>query len=69
MTDTTKIQGPIEIKDNSKERVAFDLLALIQHEDTARQDELLELYARCLTTVQVPHLGLEVIKKRVKGGS
>jgi hypothetical protein len=66
---TTKVQGPIEIKDNSKERVALDLLMFIQHEDTARQDELLELYARCLTTAQTPYLGLEAIKKRAKGQS
>lgn len=29
MTETTSISNPIEIKDNSKERVAFDLMEKI----------------------------------------
>lgn len=67
MADTTKIQGPVEIKDNSAERVAYDLFMYIVGDNPQRQEEQLELYAKCLLTVKNPSLGLETIKKRVKG--
>lgn len=67
MADTTKIQGPIEIKDNSAERVAYELFMYISTDSPQKQEEQLELYAKCLLTVKHPNLGLETIKKRVKG--
>jgi hypothetical protein len=67
LVDTTRISGPIEIKDNSKERVAFDLFKAIGHLDAAKQDQLLELYARCLITTKNPELGVAEVKQRAKG--
>jgi len=64
---TTKIQGPVELKDNSAERVAFDLFMFIQADKPEQQDKYLELYARCLITTKNPHLGLETVKKRAQG--
>jgi hypothetical protein len=64
MADSMNIQGPIEVKDNSAERVAFDLMLVIDnHENPAGLDECqakknsdrlyyLNLYAECLTTVK-----------------
>jgi hypothetical protein len=64
-----QITSPVEIKDNSKERVAFDLWQVLRLEDQATQDKLLELFARCVLTTGNPSWGLENIKKAVKGGS
>ncbi len=68
MVEKTSITGPIEIKDNSPERVAFDLFNALRGLEAPRQDELLEFYARCLLTVGSPTLGVEAIKKAVKSG-
>lgn len=62
MSDNVKLSGPIEIKDNSKQRVAFDLMLKIGHVEspglsqkttTIKQDRhyWLNLYSECLTTV------------------
>ncbi|MGO4389439.1 hypothetical protein AB4Y85_18070 [Microvirga sp. 2YAF29] len=68
MAESTNISGPIEIKDSSAERVAFELMKFIRNAGVDRQDEILELYARCLITSKNPYLGLEKIKKSAKGG-
>lgn len=64
MADSMKIQGPVEVKDNSAERVAFDLMCVIDdHENPAglydcpakkRSNRLyyLGLYVECLSAVR-----------------
>lgn len=66
MSNDLKVNGPIEIKDNSAERVAFDLMSLISdHENPQGLDDshcrakkassrlyYLNLYAECLTVVK-----------------
>lgn len=64
MSNDLKVSGPIEIKDNSAERVAFDLMCVIDdHENPAGCDDCqakknsnrlyyLNLYADCLTAVK-----------------
>ena len=64
MADSMSIQGPIEVKDNSAERVAFDLMSVIAHkENPVRGDQCqamkdsnrlyyLNLYKECLNVVQ-----------------
>lgn len=48
------VSGPVEIKDNSKERVAYDLMKMIWHDDSrAEQNQTdrkywLTLYSQCL---------------------
>ena len=69
MADSMKIQGPVEVKDNSAERVAFDLMSVIANRENpamgnecqARKNSsrlyYLNLYAECINTVkyqQVP---------------
>lgn len=69
MADSMNIQGPVEVKDNSAERVAFDLMSVIAgKENPARGDQCramkdsnrlyyLKLYTECLNAVkyhQVP---------------
>ncbi|MCU4397796.1 hypothetical protein [Acinetobacter junii] len=61
MVDKTEISNPIEIKDCSIERVAFDLMLLISNEETyygkAKSKEAnpreyyLKLYNQCHKTV------------------
>jgi len=59
MSDQTRITNPVEIKDNSCERVAFELMELIANEeydrgtirDTAPREYFLKLYAQCVGTV------------------
>lgn len=61
MVDKTEISKPIEIKDNSIERVAYDLMVLISNEETfygksKSKDEnpreyYLKLYNQCHKTV------------------
>jgi|TARA_R110000850_G_scaffold212671_4_gene338464 hypothetical protein len=64
VSNDLKIKGPVEIKDNSAERVAFDLMSLIdESENPAGLDECrakkssnrlyyLNLYAECIDTVK-----------------
>ena len=63
MADSMSIQGPIEVKDNSAERVAFDLMTVIANNENSRTDTCaakkaskrlyyLNLYAECLTVVK-----------------
>ncbi|WP_218689082.1 hypothetical protein [Psychrobacter sp. BF1] len=64
MADSMNIQGPIEIKDNSAERVAYDLMLVIAHNENGRSGTAcvakeasnrlyyLTLYAECLTAVK-----------------
>lgn len=64
MADSMKIQGPVEVKDNSAERVAFDLMCVIDnHENPAGLDDCpakkrsnrlyyLGLYVECLSAVR-----------------
>ncbi len=56
MSENISINNPVEIKDNSKERVAFDLAmriasveGLVDDEKEYRK-ELLRLYGQCLAT-------------------
>lgn len=54
MSDDINVRGPVEIKDSSKERVAYDLMVWISHtglEPFSSTDDVLNLYARCLNTV------------------
>ena len=54
MSENTKITNPIEIKDNSKERVAYDLMVYISYDEKKQGDKnkdrkyWLTLYAQCL---------------------
>ena len=64
MADSMRIQGPVEVIDNSAERVAFDLMCVIDdHENPAGCDDCqakknsnrlyyLNLYADCLSAVR-----------------
>ncbi|WP_352338225.1 hypothetical protein [Psychrobacter sp. 16-MNA-CIBAN-0192] len=62
MSNDLKVKGPIEIKDNSAERVAFDLMARIStaenysetHPKLAenKRHYYLELYSQCLDAVK-----------------
>ena len=69
MSDDLKVSGPIEIKDNSAEHVAFELMKLISDEENPSQGDdcaqkkasnrlyYLKLYSECISTVrysQVP---------------
>ena len=63
MADSMRIQGPVEVIDNSAERVAFDLMCVIDnHENPAGLDDCpakkrsnrlyyLGLYVDCLSAV------------------
>ncbi len=63
MADSMKVQGPVEIKDKSAERVAFDLMMIINGNEnpsmsqpcTAKQASkrlyFLNLYSECLNVV------------------
>ncbi len=54
MSENVSIDSPVEIKDNSKERVAFDLAMRIAFVEELSFDkkkyrkELLKLYGQCL---------------------
>ncbi len=55
MPENVSINSPIEIKDNSIERVAFDLTMHISsiertYDDKEYRKELLRLYDQCLKT-------------------
>lgn len=64
MADSMRIQGPVEVIDNSAERVAFDLMCVIDnHENPAGLDDCpakkrsnrlyyLGLYVECLSAVR-----------------
>ena len=59
MSNDLKVSGPIEIKDNSAERVAYDLMGRIAYAEDGNQkqesnprDYYLELYYQCLKTVK-----------------
>ena len=59
-----KIQGPVEVKDNSAERVAYDLMMVIANNENPTMGEncgakkasrrlyYLNLYAECINTVK-----------------
>lgn len=51
MSDSTTISGPIQIKDNSKERVALDLMYDIRSKNVEpykTEQEIITLYCKCL---------------------
>lgn len=64
MADSMKVQGPIEIKDNGAERVAYDLMMVIAHNENPAYDDqcaakkaskrlyYLNLYKECLNVVK-----------------
>lgn len=63
MSDNIKIEGPVDIKDNSSERVAYDLMKEIANNEGgygASDDRLnsnprhyyLNLYSQCLKVVR-----------------
>lgn len=64
MAESLKVQGPIEIKDNSAERVAYDLMTVIAHNENPTYDNhcaakrasnrlyYLNLYKECLDVVK-----------------
>ncbi|MGJ7486904.1 hypothetical protein ACSFA2_16710 [Variovorax sp. LT2P21] len=52
MTDTMRLSGPVEVKADAHERVAFDLLTLIdRHEQDDKHEKtreyFLKLYEQC----------------------
>lgn len=65
MVDNVSVSGPIEIKDNSLERVAFDLMSRIAHNESGHATDpnkevrsaqknrkyWLNLYSECLHVV------------------
>ncbi len=61
------VSGPVQLSANSPERVALELYESIRQEDPQKQDEALELYARCLLTVRAPSLGVKDIRSAAKG--
>lgn len=67
MADNVNVTGPVEIKDRSRERVAFDLMQYIRYAGVDKADEILDLYARCIMTGDYPHFGIEKIKAKAKG--
>lgn len=64
MAESMKVQGPVEIKDNSAERVAYDLMMVINANENpsmgqpcpakqaSRRLYYLNLYAECLNVVK-----------------
>ncbi len=56
MSENVSIDSPVEIKDNSKERVAFDLamdiasVEVLVADEKEYRKELLKLYDQCLKT-------------------
>lgn len=64
MAESMKVQGPVEIKDNSAERVAFDLMMIINANENpsmgqpcaakqaSRRLYYLNLYKECLNVVK-----------------
>lgn len=64
MSNDLKVSGPIEVKDNSAERVAFDLMAVIANRENPVRGEqcramkesnrlyYLNLYKECLNVVK-----------------
>lgn len=57
MTDSVRIQGPVEIKGDSRERVAFDLMEKINkyNADTniaKNEAYFFNLYRQCLRVVE-----------------
>jgi hypothetical protein len=69
MAENTQIVGAVSVANDSRQRVAFDMMQLLRGFPTEKQDEILELYARCLIVTNDPHLGVESIKKLAKGQS
>lgn len=61
MSNDLKVKGPIEIKDNSAERVAFDLMEKISNSENYSETHaemkenkrhyFLKLYSQCLDVV------------------
>lgn len=63
MSNDLKVSGPIEVKDNSAERVAYDLMSLIANNENSRTATCaakeaskrlyyLTLYKECLSAVK-----------------
>ena len=61
------VSGPVQLSENSAERVALQLYEIVRQQDPQKQDEALELFARCLLTVRAPSLGVKDIKETAKG--
>ncbi len=54
MTDNVNVTNPIEIQDNSKARVALDLMVMIARSEKIAfsRENLIPLYAECLRVVK-----------------
>ncbi|MEJ2377071.1 MAG: hypothetical protein P8Y53_03885 [Pseudolabrys sp.] len=61
------VSGPVQLSENSPERVALQLYEIVRQQEPQKQDEALELFARCLLTVRAPSLGVKDIKETAKG--
>jgi hypothetical protein len=69
MADNTRIVGEVDVVNESKYRVAWDMTKALAGSNQDRRDELLELFARCLITMKDPHLGLDAVKRLARGES
>ncbi len=64
MVESLKVQGPIEVKDNSAERVAYDLMLVIANNENPSYNEncrakkdsarlyYLNLYVECINAIK-----------------
>ena len=55
MTEKMEINNPIEIKENSKERVAFDLMKYIRSDNYSNyktEKDVITLYRKCLEAIK-----------------
>lgn len=67
MAENMRVQGPVKVVDNTRDRVALDLARELNVLTPEAQDGFLRLYARCLLTIDSPHLGVEEIRNRSDG--
>lgn len=68
MADTsTRVQGPVSVKTDSAERVAYDLYMWVRDMSPENQDKELELFARCLYHTKEHYQPVAKIKKIVQG--
>lgn len=66
MSDRVTLTGPVSVQSDSKERVAYDLMKLIQNNEGARarsRHEILELYTQCYQATS--GTGIEYIEPKV----
>jgi len=65
MVEKMELNGPIQIKDNTNERVAFELMQYIAYNSNATprtEDDYLNLYCRCLNTIERSAYGAQPSK-------